>query len=334
MITAVPDRWSLHSLLLGLAGRVADEDLAEMRMCLADGEETEIVSRLAMAIDSGRLVLTGAETTIVGAFLAGHGADPGLADRASRIEDLPPPRHRFAIPERTEDTVDLVDAAVVEAGERVGGLSAIWRASRHTGDGGTRRVYLAEAKPDADMVELVEEMQYASTEADGDTARVEVFAEGTAPAPYHDAALASATLVWAMEETPMRLARAFDGAHPDDGPFFHPDHARLDGPDGERVLSYLRSGELVLNSPGAMDDVLDAERVSAVPVGFRSDGRWIWPDAVGYYLKRYHLAPEPELVAHVLSAPEPSAPLDRLTRHRALETLFAPSGVEPVWQAG
>lgn len=331
MITAAPDRRSLHSLLLGLAGRVSDEDLAEMRMCLADGEETEVVSQLAMAIGSGRLALTGAEATLVRAFFAGCGADPELIERASRIESLPPPRHRFDTSERTEDTVDAV---VVEAGERVGGLSAIWRACRHTGDGGTRRVYLAEAKPEADMVELVAEMQHAFTEADGDTARVEVFAEGTAPMPYHDAALASAALVWALEETPMRLARAFDGAHPEDGPFFHPDHAQLDGPDAERVLSYLRSGELVLNTPGAMGDVLDAERVGAVPLGFRSDGRWIWPDAVGYYLKRYRLAPERELVAHALSAPEPSAPLNRLTRYRVLATLFAPTGVEPVWQAG
>jgi hypothetical protein len=334
MITAAPDRRSLHWLLLGLAGRVSDEDLAEMRMCLADGEETEIVSQLATAIGPGRLALTGAEATLVREFLIEHGADPEPADRASRIEDLPPPRHRFDTSQRTENALDALDAVVVEAGERVGGLSAIWRARRHTDDGGMRRVYLAEARPDADMVELVAEMQHAFTEADGDTARVEVFAEGTAPMPYHDAALASAALVWAVEETPVRLARAFDGAHPDDGPFFRPDHARLDGPDGERVLSYLRAGEPVLNPPGAMDDVLDAERVSVVPLGFRSDGRWIWPDAVGYYLKRYRLAPERELVAHALSAPEPSAPLNRLTRHRVLETLFAPTGVEPVWQAG
>lgn len=334
MITAAPDRRSLHWLLLGLAGRVSDEDLAEMRMCLADGEETEILSQLEMAIGTGRLALTEAEAALVRAFLTEYGADPDPADRASRIEDLPPPRHRFEISERTEDDMDAVDAVVVEAGERVGGLSAVWRAFRHTDDGGTRRVYLAEARPEADMVELVAEMQHAFTEADGETARIEVFAEGTAPMPYHDAALASAALVWAVEETPLRLARTFDGAHAEDGPFFYPDHARLDGPDGERVLSYLRSGEPVLNTPGAMDDVLDAERVGAVPLGFRSDGRWIWPDAVGYYLKRYRLAPERELVAHALSAPEPSTPLNRLARHRALATLFAPTGVEPVWQAG
>ncbi|MGI5229465.1 hypothetical protein [Actinoallomurus sp. CA-142502] len=331
MITAAPDRRSLHSLLLGLAGRVSDEDLAEMRMCLADGEEVEIVSRLAVVIGTGRLALTEAEAGLVRALFAGYGADPDPIDLASRIENPPPPRDRFDTPERAEDAVDGV---IAEAGRRVGGLSAIWRACRQADDGGTRRVYLAEARPEADVVELVAEMQHALTEADGDTARVEVFAERTAPLPYHDAALASAALVWAAEETPIRLARAFDGAHPEDGPFFHPDHERLNGPDGERVLSYLRAGELVLNTPGAMDDVLDTERPGAVPLGFRSDGSWVWPDSLAYYLKRYRLAPEGELVAHALSAPKPSVPLTRLIRHRALETLFAPAGMEPVWQAG
>jgi hypothetical protein len=96
----------------------------------------------------------------------------------------------------------------------------------------------------------------------------------------------------------------------------------------------LRSGEPVLDTPGALDDVLDPGRLGVVPVGFRSDGRWIWPDAVTYYLERHGLAPEPELVAHVLARSGPPDPLSRLTRHRVLTTLFAPTGGEPVWQAG
>jgi hypothetical protein len=100
------------------------------------------------------------------------------------------------------------------------------------------------------------------------------------------------------------------------------------------VLAHLRSGEVVFDVPGAMDDLLDADRLAAVPVGFRSDGRWVWPDAVAYYLKRHHLAPEPELVAHILRTTAPPRALSRLTRHQALTTLFASSDVEPIWQAG
>lgn len=340
------DRSTLHSLLLALAGRVADDQLAAMRMCLADGETSEVATLLAGAISVGGLPLGDAEVALVRTLLAEHEMDIGIADRAQRVASLGPVPYRFAgqsgglraadpaaLPTApSPETTDALDASAVEAGERVGGLRALWRAFRYSRDGLARRVYVGEADPSADVLELVAEIQHALGEAGERTPRVEVFAEGTELTPYHEAALDAAVLVWAVAEAPMRLARVFDGADPDHGPFFDPDHPRLDGPDAERILAYLRAGEPVLNTPGAMDDVLDVHRPAAVPVGFRSDGRWVWPEAVSYYLERHHLAPDPALAAHTLTASSPP-PLSRLARHRALTTLFAPTGTEPVWQS-
>jgi hypothetical protein len=326
----VPDRAGLYGLLFAFAGRVPDDGLAEMRTCLADGEERELADLLATAVGTGRLALTDDEAALTRAFLTTY-ADPALVERAPRIGQLPPSPYTFSAQDQAKDAMDTV---VTEAGDLVGGVRGLWRVFRHAGDGRAQRVYLAETEPTADVVELVAEMQHALIEEGAETARVEVFT-GQAPlTPYHEAALAAATLVWAVEETPLRLARAFDGADAKGGPYFRADHPTLEGPESERLLAYLRAGELILNAPGGMDDVVDPGASAAVPVGFRSDGRWIWPDAVAYYLKRHHLAPEPDLVAHVLAAPEPPGPLSRLTRHRALATLFAPTGVEPVWQAG
>ncbi|MDN3357663.1 hypothetical protein [Actinomadura sp. DC4] len=320
----------LYALLLGLAGRIPDEGLAEMRLCLADGELDELTSLLAAEIETGRLALTDQE------------AGTARADHAPRIGSPLPLPYRFGdeygvtMPngDGWESQKDAMDAVVVEAGERVGGLIGIWRVFRHAHEGPARRVYLAEARTGADLAEPTAEMQYALTEASEDTPRVEVFEEGTPLPAYHDAALGGATLVWAAEDTPVHLVRVFDGADAAGGPYFHDDHPRLGGPDGERVLAYLSGGEPILNTPGALDDVLDQGRLGAVPAGFRSDGRWVWPDAVAYYLKRHHLAPDPELVAHALAQKGPPGPLNRLTRHRVLTTLFAPTGGEPVWQAG
>ena len=64
------------------------------------------------------------------------------------------------------------------------------------------------------------------------------------------------------------------------------------------MLDYLRAAEVVLGTDGMMDDVVDRIRLGAVPADFRSDGRWVWPDAVTYYLDGQHLAPEPALAAH------------------------------------
>jgi hypothetical protein len=333
-------RRDLFALLLGLAGRLPDRTLAEMRLCLADAETSELVALLATVLSTGRIALTDAEAALVRMLFETCDIDPGLADHAPRLAALPSPPYRFGDlnglggPAGDARPGDAMDEVIVGTGERLGGLIAIWRVFRHSPDDTVRRLYLAEADTDADVAEIAAEMQYELTAASEDTPQVEVFAEGAPLTPYHDAALASATLIWAATEAHVRLARAFDGANAEDGPFFNPGHPRLDGPEGEQVLAYLRSGEVVLNVPGAMDDVLDAGRVAAVPVGFRSDGRWIWPDAVSYYLKRHGLAPEPDLVAYALAASTPPGPLSRLTRHRALTTLFAPTGGEPVWQAG
>jgi hypothetical protein len=323
-----------YALLLGLAGRVADETLAELRLCLADGDLDDLANLLAE--QAGTVTLTEAEAGLVRALItaydAEHAPDP-------RVGETPPPPYRFgdrdggSPPPGHESEPDATDAVAVAAGQRVGGLLALWRVFRHSGDEPPRRVYLAEAERGADLAELTAEIQYALTGASEDTPRVEAFAEGMPLGAYHDIALAGASLVHAAETAPVRLARAFDGATAD-GPYFDDDHPRLRDADGERVLAYLRSAELVHNTPGAMDDVLDTGGVAAVPVGFRSDGEWVWPDTVAYYLKRHGLAPEPELLAHVLARAAAPGPLGRLTRHRALTTLFTPTGGEAVWQAG
>ncbi len=339
----VLDRVALHALLVGMAGRVPDDDLAVMRTCLADAEENEVAFLLAAAVETSALALTEDEVPVIRALFNEFGVDLTLTDHAPRVTSLEPCPFRFSgtpgpYEEVAPSTVgvdghDTMDTAVIEAAARVGGLTALWRAFRYRGDGAARRVYLGEASAEADVAELVAEVQHALSEAGEDTPRVEVFREGEELTPYHEGALAAAVLIWADTDADVRLARVFDGADPDTGPYFETDHPRLEGADGERVLAYLRGGELVLNTPGALDDVLDEGRTGAVPVGFRSDGRWVWPETVAYYLKRHGLAPEPELVAYALAAPTPG-PLNRLARHRAMVALFTPTGVEPVWQAG
>jgi hypothetical protein len=339
---AAPDRAELHSLLLGLAGRVHDEGLAELRLYLADEEEREMAFLLAALLDegagSGQVGLTTREDRLVRRLLRAHNAAPGLIDRIPRVT-VPPLPYRFgdrsgvAAPagDGRETQTDEIDTAVIEAGQRVDGANAIWRVFRHSGEEPARRVYLAEAERGTDLVELAGEMQYALAECADGAPQVEVFAEGTQLPPYHEAALRSATLVWAAFHISVRLARAFDGADAREGPFFHPDHPRLAGADRERVFAYLRGAEVVLDVPGALDDVLDPGTANAVPMRFHSDGWWVWPEAAAYYLERHGLAPEPDLVTHALTGPDEPLRLNWLIRHRALTTLFEPTGGESVW---
>jgi hypothetical protein len=339
---------SLHDLLFGLAGRVSDDDLAILRNHLADGELSDLAHLMAELIGSGMVALIPAEVELIRRILAHDQLYSNLADRAPRIEEAMPlysftQRRGIGVPTASGlggfggdslplSLMDAADMAAAESSARVGGVIALWRVFRHATDGLVARVYLCETRVSADVVEMVAEMQYALAEAGEDPPRVEVFAEGTHLPVYHDEALAAAVLVWAVEGTPVRLARVFDGADAD-GPFFFPDHPQLADEQRDLVLAYLRAGERVLDIPGTLDDIVETTRVAAVPLAFRSDGEWVWTEAATYYLEQHYLEPEPELTRHALAAGVPR-PLNRLDRHRALAVLFAPAEEEWVWQAG
>ncbi|WP_031069241.1 hypothetical protein [Streptomyces sp. NRRL WC-3742] len=134
-----------------------------------------------------------------------------------------------------------------------------------------------------------------------------------------------------------RLAAVFDVVDPVTGPGFAPDRPRLEWAEQEAFVRYLSEGEAVLLTPMLMDDVLDPQRRGVVPMGFRTDGCWVWTDTVTYYLREYGLAPEPELLAHLraqgdVPCPKPSAE----ALERAVAFVLTPPGeaAEPVWTVG
>ncbi|WP_190812402.1 hypothetical protein [Saccharopolyspora pogona] len=326
------ERNDLYELLLRLAGRVPDDGLAIMRTCLADGEEDQVAELLITAVTTRGLALVQHEVEVIRTLAAQHGVRTAELEKATLLTELPLPAFEFTTPPIDQDGMDEQDAIVVEAASRVGGLLGLWRAVRRS-EGSEVRLYLGEAEPSSDVVELAAESQHSLVES-GVEPRIELFTEGTELAPYHEAALTNADLLWTAAPPPqIHLARTFDGADPARGPYFKPDHPRLPDADAARALSFLRAGETVLSSAARMHDVMQPGQAAAVPVSFRSDGTWIWSDSVIYYLERYQLSPEPDLVDHALTSTPPSSVLSQLTYHHVLAELFAPAPQESMWQA-
>lgn len=89
-----------------------------------------------------------------------------------------------------------------------------------------------------------------------------------------------------------RFARTFsDGPQP---------WATIDDPaERERLLGYLRGGPVALTSAGYGTDLLDPTQRLVVHAEYRTDGEWIWPMSVAYYLQRHGAAPEPEFRAAI-----------------------------------
>jgi hypothetical protein len=121
--------------------------------------------------------------------------------------------------------------------------------------------------------------------------------------------------------TTTRIARVFDGAT-NGVPFYLPDHPRLEPAERTGPLAYLEGGALLLMTTGTEPDFVEPERGELVPMSFRTDGYWIWNDAVAYYLTEYGYAPEPEFLAAMQAADWTCPTPDEATLDRVLSELY------------
>ncbi|MEV8437076.1 TNT domain-containing protein [Actinosynnema sp. NPDC051121] len=89
-------------------------------------------------------------------------------------------------------------------------------------------------------------------------------------------------------------APLFDG--PDavvrDRPAVHPQEL-------DDVLAYLENAPVVLAARSYGPDALKPDATPSVPLSFHTDGTWVWPGGVAYYLRNHHVPPVPQLVQHI-----------------------------------
>ena len=305
---------AVHEFVQLLAGWVPDTQLAAVRQTLAGGQAADAADA-AVALAAAHDVPMVAGSIEAARSLTGT---PDALDGVRPAAEYPPLPFWFSqfVPDEAPDATDQ-DRAVAEAAQARGTqVAAVWRTWRLPLDGDEpaarraaidpehpdreRRVYLAQILDGAIAPALAGELQ-AALEGRGD-ASVEVLAMDTVPPPYQAAALEGSALLWVPtdEGPPFLIARVFDFARPDTGPGFEPDHRVVsDADELDRLLAYLTSGTLVLHTTARTQDVLDPEAGQEVPGSFRTDGEWIWTDAVAYYLDEHGLAPDEELAEHI-----------------------------------
>jgi hypothetical protein len=100
----------------------------------------------------------------------------------------------------------------------------------------------------------------------------------------------------------LRLARLFDGVGPDGDAWFSPARLRLPEPvRRQRIATYLNGGRLVMRVAGQLPDPWSGSDERVVPLNYRTDGTWVWSDALAYYLLRRGIAPELDFLCHIES---------------------------------
>jgi hypothetical protein len=97
-----------------------------------------------------------------------------------------------------------------------------------------------------------------------------------------------------------RLARVFDGRDQQGRPVLGPDRPPLtDAEERQLVLRFLDGGVVLLAGGPLVADELDPEHPAVVPVGYATDGVWIWSGLLRYYVAEHRVRPEPEFLAHI-----------------------------------
>ncbi|MEY9862970.1 hypothetical protein ABH935_008618 [Catenulispora sp. GAS73] len=230
------------------------------------------------------------------------------------------------------DVADDLDRAAAAAAARIAGATALWRAWRAPSDGSPwpppRRVFLLALNPEAEPFEATAALQ-GHLAALGETdPQVEAFAPDQDLPAYQRSARARSALLWISgSPEPVRLAPVYDGVTADGTPLFDLDRPRLTAADREQVAAALEAGTVLMSTTARLDDVLDpADGRGRVPSGFRTDGRWVWSDAVTYYLRTHGVAPVAGLLGHLNSLQTVPATLpDAVDLFRATAALTRPT---------
>jgi hypothetical protein len=311
---------SLHELLLRLAGTVSDEFLARARRELADGGPARAAA--VVAGQAAALPLTEHDLRVLAVPLDAAGAARLSGLRPAPGE--PPFRWRFRAFEYDGSAADdLALAALIAVVSAEPAARGLWRAERSRLGDAARPVPVYVAETDGgDQAVLAGRLQGALAGAGDTVPRVEVVATGAELPVYQRVAREYGTLLWAEEpECVITVARTYDAVDGQGSPAFAPDHPVLADERRAAVLAYLRGSTTLLHTGMTIADVVEAGQDAVVPVSMRTDGTWIWPDAVAYYLDRYGLAPEPRLLDHIETSGASPPELDAVAVHRAMSEL-------------
>jgi hypothetical protein len=341
---------ALHHVLLRVAGWAPDEIVYEAREWLSHGRAAEVAQAVAFVVLSGRIPIEPADLDALDAALRDEAANHdqlAALDLGSAavpwwyaMSPVDPGRHSDGpqdVPHSLDlaadpadgydlDDVDVAAVAAVTDTEVHGMADGLWRAWRcpaaPTPWPPPRRLFLVQAADAERLPMLTAELQRALVRAGEAAPQVEAFTDADNLPPYQRMALAHSALLWTTRPTTrIRIAELFDPVDEVGGPGFAADRPTLDDQERADVLAYLEAASAVLTTTALMDDVVNERRRGVVPMSIRTDGEWIWTDAVSYYLRYYGLAPDPELLRHIRTRRYNVPAVDTVAVHRALAAL-------------
>jgi hypothetical protein len=333
-----------HEMLLALAGWMPDAELTAIRSAADEPTRTArfLAGASALGLDEA------AAATLLSDVRPGDAAAAARALNAAARR--PRPQYRFAPLDPVSATgpgpsepaeglpfgvqADPLDVTGVEVGgwsdpvaatvvqaiaAEEPGVRGIWAAWRSGAGTESTRVFLVEVA-DSPAPTAPARRSFPTVDA-----QVEIIATTDELPDYHRSLLASGALVWAHAGTSgPEVVPVFDDVDPKYGPRFGADHLMLEDEERRKVTAYLSGAEAVLLTTATMIDVVDASRGEVVPLSYRTDGSFVWPDAVPYYVEHYGLAPHLPLLETIRAAQYIPPRPDGVALFRAETALMQP----------
>lgn len=99
-----------------------------------------------------------------------------------------------------------------------------------------------------------------------------------------------------QQDETTEIVRTFDAIEDGKGVWYRP---MVGGRESAMLLHYLENAPVVLSSRGSAPDLLADHDDQVVPLGYHTDGRYVWPSGVAYYLREHAVPPATALVDHI-----------------------------------
>lgn len=125
----------------------------------------------------------------------------------------------------------------------------------------------------------------------------------------------------AAEPTRFRVANAFDDFDEQGRPVVA-EREPVPAEEIAQLRHYLENAPVVLAARENEEDQLDPEHPAVVPSTWHTDGVWLWPGAIAFYLAQYGVPPESAFLAHIRGRGFQLAEVDDATRDAAVSELL------------
>jgi len=70
-------------------------------------------------------------------------------------------------------------------------------------------------------------------------------------------------------------------------------------PDEARIVGYLNGGATLAATGSMVNDYFDGTKQAIAPLEIATDGSWVWPRDLAYYVRQYHAVLPEEFVEHM-----------------------------------